>query len=113
MYSVQISPLTIKYSTTILCGGGQRFAGGVQFVAIITDADLKLDWFTRLLEHACTVENCAQGILPPPLVFLQPIKKMWECYNLIPHCWLEVFYPCSGPHLDYVNENKLLVFVSA
>lgn len=38
---------------------------------------------------------------------------MWECYHLIPHRWLEVFYPCSGPHLDYVNETKLLVFVSA
>lgn len=46
--SVASTP-TIKYSTGILSGGGQWFAGGVQFVAIVTDADLKLDWLSWFL----------------------------------------------------------------
>lgn len=50
--------LTIKYSTAILSGGGQRFAGVVQFVAVVTDADLKLDWFARVLNHGGAVEDC-------------------------------------------------------
>lgn len=66
---------TIKHSKAVLGGGCQRLAGGIQFVAIIANADLKLDWLTELLQHACAVENGAQGILPPPLVFLHPIKE--------------------------------------
>lgn len=62
--------LTIKYSTAILSGGSQWFAGGVQFVAIVTDADLKLDWFSRFLNHGGAVEDGTQTVLPPPLVLL-------------------------------------------
>ena len=61
---------TIKHSTAVLGSGGQWFTGGVQFVAIVADADLKLDWFARLLEHAGTVEHGTQTVLPPTLVFL-------------------------------------------
>lgn len=61
---------TIKHSKAVLSGGRQGFAGGVQLVTIVTNADLKLDWLTRLLEHAGTVKHSAQGVLPPPLVFL-------------------------------------------
>lgn len=43
--------LTIKHSTAVLSGGGQWFAGGIQFVAVVADADLKLDWLPRLLYH--------------------------------------------------------------
>lgn len=50
--------LTVKHSTAILSGGGQRLAGVVQFVAVVTDADLKLDWFTGVLNHGGTVEDC-------------------------------------------------------
>lgn len=52
------SSLTIKYSTAVLSGGGQWFAGGVQFVAVVTDADLKLDRFSGFLDHGGTVEDC-------------------------------------------------------
>lgn len=69
-YSVQISRLTIKDGTAVLRCGGQRFAGGVQFVAIVTDADLKLDWFSGLLDHGGAVEDCAKAVFSPPLVFL-------------------------------------------
>lgn len=50
--------LTVKHSTAILSGGGQRLAGVVQFVAVVTDADLKLDWFAGVLNHGGTVEDC-------------------------------------------------------
>lgn len=64
------SSLTVKHSTAILGCGGQWLAGGVQFVAIVTDADLKLDWLSWVLYHGGTVEDCTQTELPPPLVFL-------------------------------------------
>lgn len=63
--------LTIKNSTAVLSGGGQGFACGVQFVAIVTDADLKLDWFAGFLDHGSAVENCTQAVFPPPLVLLK------------------------------------------
>lgn len=62
--------LTIKHCTAVLSGGGQRFAGGVQFVAVVTDADLKLDWLSWFLYHGGAVEDRAQTVLPPPLVLL-------------------------------------------
>lgn len=64
------SSLTVKHSAAILSGGGQGFAGVVQFVAVVPDADLKLDWFTRVLDHGGAVEDCTETELPPPLVFL-------------------------------------------
>lgn len=68
--SLPASSLTIKYSAAILSGGGQRFAGGVQFVTVVTDADLKLDWLSWFLYHGGAVEDCTQTVLPPPLVLL-------------------------------------------
>lgn len=68
---------TIKYSKTVLGGGCQGLACGVQLVTIVADADLKLNWLTRLLQHACTVEHSAHRVLPPPLVFLPSVKRMW------------------------------------
>lgn len=65
------SSLTIKHSTAILGCGGQGLAGGVQLVAIVTDADLKLDWLSWVLYHGCTVEDCAQTEFPPPLILLK------------------------------------------
>lgn len=67
---IAASLLTIKHSTAILSSGCQWFASGVQFVAIVTDADLKLDWFSRFLNHAGAVEDCTQTVLSPPLVLL-------------------------------------------
>lgn len=64
------SSLTIKHSTAILSGGGQRFAGGVQFVAVVADADLELDGLSWFLYHGGAVEDCTQTVLPPPLVLL-------------------------------------------
>lgn len=55
---IAASSLTIEYSTAILSGGGQWFAGGVQFVAIVTDADLKLDWLSWFLYHGGAVKDC-------------------------------------------------------
>lgn len=66
---------TIKHSKAVLGGGRQGLAGGVQLVTIVTNADLELDWLTRLLEHARTVKHSAQTVLPPPLVFLHSVKK--------------------------------------
>lgn len=65
---------TIKDSKAVLSGGRQRLAGGVQLVAIVPNADLELDGFTWLLEHAGTVKHGAQRVLPPPLVFLREEK---------------------------------------
>ncbi len=64
------SSLTVKHCTAILSGGGQWFASGVQLVAIVTNADLKLDWLSRFLYHGGCVENCTKTVLPPPLVLL-------------------------------------------
>lgn len=65
---------TIKDSKAVLSGGRQRLAGGVQLVAIVPNADLELDGFTWLLEHARAVKHGAQRVLPPPLVFLREEK---------------------------------------
>lgn len=62
---------TIKHSTAILSGGSQRFAGRVQLVAIVPNAELKLDWFSGFLNHGCAVEDCTKTVLPPPLVLLR------------------------------------------
>lgn len=69
---------TIKHSKAVLGGGRQGLAGGVQLVTIVPNADLKLNWLTRLLEHARTVEHGAHRVLPPPLVFLPSVKRMWQ-----------------------------------
>lgn len=66
---------TIKHGKAVLGCGGQRFAGGVQLVTIVPNADFKLDGLTRLLEHAGAVENGAQREFPPPLVFLKAFRK--------------------------------------
>lgn len=63
--------LTIKHSTAILGCGGQWFAGGVQFVAVVADADLELDGLSWVLYHGGAVEDGTQTELPPPLVFLK------------------------------------------
>lgn len=69
---------TIKHSKAVLGGGRQGLAGGVQLVAIVTNADFKLNRLARLLEHACTVEYSAQRVLPPPLVFLHAIERGYD-----------------------------------
>lgn len=68
---IPVYSCTVKHSKAVLGGGRQRLAGGVQLVSIVANADLKLDWLTRLLEHARTVEHSAQRVLPPPLIFLK------------------------------------------
>lgn len=65
-----MKPLTIKYSTAVLGSRGQWFAGGVQFVSIVTNADLKLDWFSGFLNHGGTMEYCTKTVFSPPLVLL-------------------------------------------
>lgn len=70
-----VASLTIKHSTAILSRGGQWFAGGVQFVTVVTNADFKLDWFSRFLYHGGAVEDCTQTVLPPPLVLLMEGRK--------------------------------------
>ena len=62
--------LTVKHSTAVLGRVSQGFAGGVQFVAVVTDTDLKLDWLSRFLQHAGAVEHGTQTELPSPLVLL-------------------------------------------
>ena len=63
--------LTVKHCTAVLGGGGERLAGVVQFVSIVTDADLKLDWLARIVDHAGIVEDRTEAVLPPSLVFLK------------------------------------------
>lgn len=77
MYSLGF--LTVKYSTAVLGCGCQRHAGGVQLVAVVTDADLELDWLTGLLEHAGAVEHSTQRELPPPLVLLKAQTRGQGC----------------------------------
>lgn len=77
-HQIVVSSLTIKYSTAILSGGGQWLAGGVQFVTVVTNADFKLDWFSRFLYHGGAVEDCTQTVLPPPLVLLKGWKETEE-----------------------------------
>lgn len=43
------SGITIKHSPAELSGRGQRQAGVVKLVAIVTDADLKLDGIVNVL----------------------------------------------------------------
>lgn len=62
--------LTIKHCTAVLSGGGQWLAGGIQLVAVVTDADLELHGLSWILDHGGAVEDGAQAELPPPLVFL-------------------------------------------
>lgn len=62
---------TIKHSKAVLSGGGQGRAGGVQFIAIVTNANLKLDGLTWLLEHARTMEHSTQRVLSSSLVLLK------------------------------------------
>lgn len=69
---------TIKNSKAVLSGGRQGLAGRVQLVAIVPNADLKLDRFTWLLEHTRTVKHSAQRVLSPSLVSLCEKKRMCE-----------------------------------
>lgn len=52
-----VEKLTVKNSTAILSGGGQRFACGVQFISVVSNADLELNGFSRFLKHTGTVEH--------------------------------------------------------
>lgn len=63
--------LTVKHCTAVLSGGGQRLAGGVQLVAVVTDADLELHGLSWILDHGGAVEDGAEAELPPPLVLLK------------------------------------------
>ena len=67
--------LTVKHSIAVLGGGWRGFAGRVQLVTVVADADLKLDRFSWLLEHARTVEHGAQRVLPLSLVLL--LREGW------------------------------------
>lgn len=70
IFRILADSLTIKHSEAVLGGGRQGFAGRIQLVTIVTDANLKLDWLAWLLKHARTVEHSTQRELPPTLVFL-------------------------------------------
>lgn len=75
MFRILDSVLTIKDGKAVLSGRRQRLAGGVQLVAVVANADLELDGLTWLLEHARAMKHGAQGVFPPPLVFLHGKKR--------------------------------------
>lgn len=64
------SSLTIEDRPAVLGGGGQRQAGGVELVAIVSDADLELDSIINILQHGGRVEGGKERVLAPPEVLL-------------------------------------------
>lgn len=74
------STLTVEHSAAVLGGGGQGFAGGVELVAVVADADLELDGLPRVLQHGGRMEHGGQAELPPALVFLpkQPFQLSFK-----------------------------------
>ena len=59
-------PPTIKHSPAELGGGGQREAGVVELVAVVTDADLELDGVVDVLQERGRVKRHEEGELPLP-----------------------------------------------
>lgn len=64
------SSLTIKDCPAVLGGGGQWQTGRVELVAVVPNADLKLDGIVDILEHGGRVEGGKERVLAPPEVFL-------------------------------------------
>lgn len=62
--------ITIEHSPAELGSGGQRQAGVVKLVTIVTDADLKLDGIVNILEECGWVKLNKEGELPFPEKFL-------------------------------------------
>lgn len=79
-------PLTVKHCTAVLSGGGQRLASGVQLVAVVTDADLKLHRLSWILDHGGAVEDGAQAELPPPLVLLKSRGRVSHLNGSLAQC---------------------------
>lgn len=67
--------LTIEHGPAVLRGGGQGQAGVVELVAVVADADLKLDGIVHVLQHGGRVEGSKEGVLPPPQVLLQEAQE--------------------------------------
>lgn len=67
--------LTIKDGPAVLRGGGQGQAGVVKFVAVVANADLKLDGVIHILEHGGRVEGSEEGVLPTAQVLLQQAQN--------------------------------------
>lgn len=57
---------TIKHCSAELGGGGQREASVVELVAVVADADLKLNGIIHVLQQRGRVEGHKQGELPLP-----------------------------------------------
>lgn len=64
------STLTVEHGAAVLGGGCQGFAGAVELVAVVADADLELDGLARVLQHRGRVKHSSQAELPSALVFL-------------------------------------------
>lgn len=62
--------LTVKDRPAVLSGGGQRQTRRVELVAIVPNADLKLDGIIHVLEHGGRVEGGKEGVLAPPEILL-------------------------------------------
>lgn len=66
---------TVKHSPAELGGRGQREAGVVELVSVVTDADLKLDGVVDVLEERGRVKRYEEGELPLPEKFLLDREK--------------------------------------
>ena len=66
MLSRLYHPPTVKHSPAELGGGGQREAGVVELVAVVTDADLELDGVVDVLQERGRVKRHEEGELPLP-----------------------------------------------
>lgn len=66
---------TVEHGPTELRGGGQREAGVVELVAVVTDADLKLDRILDVLKERGRVERYEERKLPLPQKLLEDTEE--------------------------------------
>lgn len=65
------SGLTVEDRPAVLRGRGQRQAGVIELVAIVPDADLKLNGVVHVLQHGRRVEGSEERVFAPSEVLLE------------------------------------------
>lgn len=81
---------TVKHSPAELGGGGQREAGVVKLVAVVTNADLELDGIVDILEERGRVKRHEERELP------LPEKLLWDEQKRLRDGWY-LSLMCSKP----------------
>lgn len=91
---------TVKHCSAELRGGGQREAGVVELVAVVADADLKLDGVVDILEQGGGVKCYKERELPLPEKLLEEnrwVKRQVKCATGV--SWFVVPPPRWADHL--------------